>query len=166
MTEALWVAFIGAAATICAAVIARYARARPCPPRDTKSLEKLREWIRSEPSIPWYWPTGLCNVEVRILVEELSLGLRCDDKSLGLFRVTGVDANLQEVLHLEGSNSHVAVLEVGLNRGDLSDELMRSLFHAARCKREHKRTEDIVYLSDYEKHLRSVSEILKKNGTS
>ncbi len=199
VSEALWIAFIGAAATICAALIALYSRTNSNPqvsvharrenqrdqppstgipglppllhsdaePRrksteDTKPLEMLSAWVRSERPVPWYWPTGYSNVEVRFLVEELSLGLRCDDRSVGRFRVIGVDANLQEVLHLEGLNCQDAVPEVGLNRWNLADELLRALFHAARCKREHKRIGNITYLRSYEEFLRRVSTIRRR----
>jgi hypothetical protein len=57
---------------------------------------------------------------------------------------------------LEGGNSESAEPEVGLNSRELSAELRHDLFHAARCKREYKRTGDLDYSRGYDNYLRQV----------
>ena len=91
------------------------------------------------------------------MIEELALGLRCDDMALGRLRVVAVDTKLMEVLHLEGENAVAAEPEVGLNSLHLPAELRRDLFHAARCKCEHKRTGNLDYLRGYDYFLKRVA---------
>jgi hypothetical protein len=74
------------------------------------------------------WPKSWTNIEVRFVVEEISLGFQCDDKAVGWFRVTVLDQNLEEVAYMEGTNSDDTTLDVGFN-------LLREMFQMARCKR-------------------------------
>jgi hypothetical protein len=177
MTEGFWVAIIGAIATVCAAALAAYIQVRskrpkhsgelpeppsfllstPAPAQVSESLDRLHQWAATEPPPSKWWPTAWSNIEVRVVLEELALGLRCDDKDMGQFRVFGVDTKLREVLHLEGKNVEGAEPEVGLNRLNLPAELRCDLFHAARCKRKHKRTGNLDYLRGYEYFLRRIA---------
>lgn len=177
MSEGVWVAIIGATATICAAALAAYIQVKSKRPKRNEelpeppsrvlstlapaqlpmSLDRLRQWATTEPPPPRWWPTAWSNIEVRVVIEELALGLRCDDKEVGQFRVVGIDAKLKEVLHLEGKNAEESEPEVGLNRLNLPAALLCDLFHAARCKREHKRTGNLDYLRGCEFFLRRVT---------
>lgn len=177
MSEGVWVAIIGATATVCAAALAAYIQVRSKRPKHyeklpepspsvlitagpaqaPESLDRLRQWVATEPPLPVWWPTAWSNIEVRVVIEDVALGLRCDDKAVGQFRVVGVDTKLREVLHLEGKNAEGTEPDVGLNHLSLPAELLCDLFHAARCKREHKRTGKLDYLRGYDFFLRRVA---------
>ena len=98
------------------------------------------------------WPKSWTNIEVRFVVEEISLDFQCDDKAVGWFRVTVLDQNLEEVVYIEGANSDDTTLDVGFNIQDFPDPLLREMFQMARCKREHKRTDDIQFARKFEHH--------------
>jgi hypothetical protein len=48
------------------------------------------------------WPKSWTKIEVRFVVEEISLGFQSDDKAVGWFRVTVLDQNSGEVAYIEG----------------------------------------------------------------
>ena len=98
------------------------------------------------------WPKSWTNIEVRFVVEEISLDFQCDDKAVGRFRVTVLDQNLEEIACIEGANSHDRAPEVGFNIKRYSDTMIREMFNVARCKREHKRTDDIQFARKFEYH--------------
>src|SRR5271157_3612833 len=98
------------------------------------------------------WPKSLANIEVRFVVEEISLGFQCDDKAVGWFRVTVLDQNLEEVVYMEGANSDDTILDIGFNIKAFPDPVLREMFQMARCKREHKRTDHIGFARKFEYH--------------
>jgi hypothetical protein len=138
----------------------------PLPePAKRPDLDKLRVWAAGEPPLPPLpLPTAWRNVAVRLVIEQLALGLRCDDMFIQRFRVVGVDSNLTEVLHMEGGNDESKEPKVGLNSLDLSPELLRNLFHAARCLREYRRTGNLDYSRGYESFLEQVLRQVQPSG--
>jgi|SRR5271157_2391151 len=98
------------------------------------------------------WPNYWTNIEVRFVLEEITLGFQCDDKAVGRFRVTVLDQNLEEVVYMEGPNSDDRTLDVGFNLKAFPAPVLREMFQMARCKREHKRTHDIHFAQKFEYH--------------
>ena len=96
------------------------------------------------------WPKRWTNVEVRFFVEEMMLGFSCDDKSVGVIRVTILDSDGEKIAYLEGGNNHTADFAVGFNLRGLPAELLAECFHMARCFREFERTSNIDYARGFE----------------
>ena len=96
------------------------------------------------------WPKRWSNVEVRFLVQEMGLGFICDDKNMGVIRLTVVDADGGKVCYLEGGNSHTADFVVGFDLLQMPMDLLRECFHMARCFREFERTGNVDYAQGFQ----------------
>lgn len=139
------------------------------------NLDKLREWKDKEhPPRKFvdFFPDQWANHEVRIILESHGLGIQCDDKDIGNFRVFVIDVELNEIVYMEGVNHHKTekldiffnrkynIKEGKYNRKYLSDEILLNIFHLARCWREHKRTKEKCFANDYEYyHNKVISEL-------
>jgi len=118
------------------------------------NLEKLQKWKAKEPAPQKMLPFFLdewANWEVRIILETHGLGIQCDDKDLGNFRVFIFDLEVQEIVYMIGKNdSKNPKLKVVFNRKNFSDHLLLNIFHLARCWREHKRSKKDCYADGFE----------------
>jgi hypothetical protein len=96
------------------------------------------------------WPKRWSNVEVRFFVEETGLGFVCDDKSLGVIRVTILNPTEDKIAYLEGGNSHDSGFSTGFNVRGLPEGLLADCFHMARCFREFERTGNVDYANGFQ----------------
>jgi len=99
-------------------------------------------------------PKRWSNVEVRFFIEEVGLGFVCDDKSVGVIRVTILDPTGEKIAYLEGGNSHDSGFRTGFNVRGLPEGLLADCFHMARCFREFERTGDVDYARGFQ-HFRA-----------
>jgi acyl carrier protein len=124
------------------------------------TLAKLITWASTAAgaaeTVKRFWPKSWTNVEARFAVEEIGLGFSCDDKSVGWFRVTVLDPNLEKIAYMEGANSDDARPKIAINIRRFPHDLLREMFQMARCMREFERTDNRVLAKKYQSHRRRV----------
>ncbi|MFH1115862.1 MAG: hypothetical protein V1792_18280, partial [Pseudomonadota bacterium] len=110
-----------------------------------------------------WWPKKWSNVEARFVVEEIGLGFSCDDKTGGgWFRVTVLDEKLEKIVYMEGANNTDVRPKVAINVKKFPHDVLREMFHMARCKREFERTDDRSFASMYQTHRHQALSLWKR----
>ncbi len=120
---------------------------------EISALAKLLAWVSAAPPVTEVAKEVWRTVgEVRFAVEEIGFGFSCDDKSAGRLGVRMLDSTLDEIAHLDGSNSQNTGPKAYKNVKNIPNYLLREMFQMARCKREFVRTEHTDYASKYQWH--------------
>jgi hypothetical protein len=108
------------------------------------------------PLVEALWPKRFRNVAVRFTIKAIGLGFRCDDMSMGKFRVWVFDKSLEDVVYMEGKNNPKTVPTIGFNFMTLDAPVLKDIFHMARCRRELERAGDIEIAQKYEEYRNAV----------
>jgi hypothetical protein len=105
------------------------------------------------------WPIPWTNVKVERAIDELHLGIVCDDKSFGTIRVVVTEKDQQPIALMEAPNAEYQEPKIFGNSTKLKKILLFELFQAGRCLREHARTGDGHYWTGFEYHLKNAIRI-------